>query len=113
MEIVAKESLKEWAWWKIGGPADYFCLPESVDQVREAVLWARTKNVPITLLGGGTNVLIHDDGVEGLVICTRRLVGASVVESDGRLKIEALAGTPKSVLTKNFMQRQLAPALFL
>ena len=113
MEILENQSLKEWAWWKIGGPADYFCLPKTPEQVVEAVVWARTKGLPITVLGGGTNCLISDDGVEGLVICMRQLVGSSVSEQNGRLLIQALAGTPKAVLTKNFLQRQLAPALFM
>ena len=42
MHIQEKVELKDWTWWKIGGPADYFCLPETPLQVREAdgdVVW--------------------------------------------------------------------------
>lgn len=113
MEIREKVPLKDYAWWKIGGPADYFCQPESIDQVREAAEFARSRGLPITVLGGGTNVLISDDGVEGLVICMRKLVGLKADLHDGRLSIEALAGTPKSEFTKLFMKEKLAPALFL
>jgi UDP-N-acetylmuramate dehydrogenase len=113
MEIREKVLLKDWAWWKIGGPADFFCLPTSVEQVREAIQFARTRNLPVTLLGGGTNVLIHDDGVEGLVICMKQLRALEQRDDNGKLIIEALAGTPKSELTKIFMKRKMAPALFL
>ncbi len=113
MEIREKVPLNEWTWWKIGGPADYFCLPKSIDEVREAVLFARSRNLPITVLGGGTNVLVHDSGVAGLVICMKNLVGSSVREDGGRVVVEALAGTNKSELTKVFLRRKLAPALFL
>lgn len=113
MEIREKVELKDYSWWKIGGPADYFCLPESVAHVVEAVHFAKTKGLAITVLGGGTNVLISDSGVEGLVICMRRLTGVEQVEEDGVLHLTAMAGTPKSDLTKIFLKRKLAPALFL
>lgn len=113
MEIRQDILLKDYAWWKIGGPADFFCLPKSVDDVHRAIQFASEKKLPITVLGGGTNVLISDLGVEGLVICTRELSGATVSEIEGRCQIEALAGTPKSALLKEFLKRRLAPALFL
>ena len=113
MEIRDKVSLKEWTFWKIGGPADYFCTPKNVDEVREAVEFARAKGLPVTVLGGGTNVLVSDQGVEGLVIAMKQLTGVTTEERDGRVYAEALAGTPKSELTKIFLKRKLAPALFL
>jgi UDP-N-acetylmuramate dehydrogenase len=113
MDILQDVALKEYAWWRIGGPAEYFCQPRGVEEVREAVEFASGKKMKITVLGGGTNVLISDQGVEGLVICMRQLVGADVVEGDGFVRVEALAGTPKSELTRVYLKRKLAPALFL
>jgi UDP-N-acetylmuramate dehydrogenase len=113
MEIEEGVSLKTWTWWKIGGPADHFCLPTSIDDVREACEFALKRSLPITVLGGGTNVLVSDLGVEGLVICNRKLVDLKVEELRGRLVFSALAGTPKSELTKHFLRRKLPPALFL
>lgn len=113
MEFQERVALKDFAWWKIGGPADYFCQPETVEDVRAAARFARDKKIPLTVLGGGTNVLISDQGVEGLVICMRRLKGVESAEEDGRLTISALAGSPKSELTKIFMKRKMSPALFL
>ncbi|MGE0527603.1 MAG: UDP-N-acetylmuramate dehydrogenase [Bdellovibrionales bacterium] len=105
--------LKDWTWWKIGGPADHFCLPSSVEEVLAAVRFAQDKELPLTILGGGTNVLVSDAGIEGLVICMRELKHVESEERDGRLQLTALAGTPKSELTKIFLRRKLAPALFL
>jgi len=113
MEFREQVSLRDWTWWKIGGPADFFCLPKSIDEVREAVRFAQKKEIPITVLGGGTNVLVSDDGVEGLVICMKQLHETTVTEENGRVVVSALAGTPKSELTKIYMKRKLAPALFL
>jgi UDP-N-acetylmuramate dehydrogenase len=113
MEILKRVPLKQYAWWKIGGEAEYFCMPESVDDVKSAIGFARTQGLQITVLGGGTNVLISDAGVTGLVICTRQLTGVEVEERGDRLHITAMAGSAKSELTKIFMKRKLAPALFM
>ena len=113
MEISEKVLMKDWAWWKIGGPADYFCLPTSLDDMRAALEFARSRRLPITILGGGTNVLISDQGIAGLVIAMKKFNTATVAEEGGRISVECLAGTPKAELTKIYMKRKLAPALFL
>lgn len=113
MDFQRNVDLSKWTFWKIGGPADYFCLPQSLAELKSALKFAQEKKIPVTMLGGGTNVLVSDGGIDGLVICTRRLVGTETVEVDGHLKITAWAGTPKSELTKIFLRRKLAPALFL
>jgi len=113
MEIKKNVSLAEYTSWLVGGPAEYFCLPESEADVKEALLWARDNNRPITLFGGGTNILISDRGIRGLVMCLRRFSGVGSKEVNGRLEITAMAGTAKSELLKIFLKNKLPPALFL
>lgn len=57
--------------WRIGGPADYFCVVEDVAQLEAAVQVATALSLPWLVLGGGNNVLVSDQGVEGLVILNR------------------------------------------
>ncbi len=113
MEIREKVALKDWTWWKIGGPADFFCLPKNIEELREAITVARKNGWLITVLGGGTNVLVSDGGILGLVICMRDFIGIERVDSNGLINLSVLAGTPKSNLTKVFMKEKLAPALFM
>ena len=54
--------------FQIGGSARYFIEAKTEDQLREAVAWAKEKNTRFVILGGGSNVLVPDEGVEGLVI---------------------------------------------
>jgi UDP-N-acetylmuramate dehydrogenase len=56
--------------YKTGGTADFLAQPRNLDELRALVGWAHGKRLPVTILAGGSNVLISDDGVEGLVICT-------------------------------------------
>lgn len=113
MKIEQSVSLASRAWWKIGGVAEYFCEPTSIEELREAYLWGLEKKLEVTALGGGTNVLISDDGISGLVLSFRNLKGLQSQIANDRLEIVALAGTPKSELTKLFLKHKLAPALFM
>lgn len=61
-------SLSPYTTFKIGGPAEFFYEAGSVKEIVEAVIQAREAGLPITILGGGTNILIGDEGVRGLVI---------------------------------------------
>src|SRR5215210_3769165 len=85
------EPLRRYTAWKIGGPADAFLEPSSVGELIEAVETAREHDVPVTILGGGTNVLVLDGGIRGLTIRLARaltdvtITGTSVVADAGVL----------------------------
>ena len=113
MEIQNNVALATYTSWLIGGPADHFCRPKDVEQLREAQSWARAKGLPITVLSGGSNVLISDQGVRGLVICLKDFAGTEMSVEGGRFRLTVKAGTGKSELLKIFLKEKLAPALFL
>src|SRR6476659_8720447 len=52
----------------IGGPARYFAKATTVDEIREGVAWASSHSQALFILGGGSNLLISDDGCQGLVL---------------------------------------------
>lgn len=54
--------------FKIGGPAKYFVSIGSKEELRSAYLWAKERTLPVFVLGGGSNILISDEGFNGLVI---------------------------------------------
>jgi UDP-N-acetylmuramate dehydrogenase len=62
------EPLKRYTAWKIGGPAEALLEPKDADELIGAVKKAREHGVPVTVLGGGTNVLVRDGGIRGLTI---------------------------------------------
>ena len=113
MRITQQESLKSWSWWRTGGPADYFCQPENPAELKEALCWANENQQKVSVLGGGTNVLISDEGVEGLVISTGKFSTLSAKEEGKVLKVSSGAGASKSALCTIFRKYHLAPALFL
>ena len=93
--------LASYTWWKIGGLADHMVEPKSVADLAEAMRVALQSSWPLTVLGGGSNILVSDRGIEGLTILLRSLNAIeSVREVDGRLEIIAQAGANKAELTK-------------
>lgn len=55
-------------WFKTGGPARYFAQPVNAQQFADALIFARSNELPIFVLGQGANILISDDGFDGLII---------------------------------------------
>jgi len=107
-------SLSERTSWKVGGTADYFLEPADVEELKAAVRWAQEKSLPISVIGHGSNVLVSDDGVEGLVLGMGALNQVSEPEiRDGHFTVRCQAGAAKSDLLKLFIKAQLEPAVFL
>lgn len=75
MELRWNEPLSYHTSFKIGGPAEVFALPQTVQQLQELLHWANARQVEPAILGSGTNVLAGDRGRPGLTICTRGLGG--------------------------------------
>ena len=105
--------LKDMSSWRAGGSAQYFCHPSHPDELREALTWAHKNDVEVTVLGGGSNVLISDEGVPGLVIRTENLDDLDVHVENNELVIRCGAGLGKSKLLKVFLKEKLEPSLFL
>jgi len=63
------EPMSEHTTFKIGGPADVFIEPRNEEEAAKAVSICRENNIPISIIGNGSNLLVSDDGIEGAVIC--------------------------------------------
>ncbi|MCY4321874.1 MAG: UDP-N-acetylmuramate dehydrogenase [Bdellovibrionaceae bacterium] len=113
MEFIKNKNLKEMSWWKAGGHAELFCQPKTVEELKRALIWAKENQKHFSVLGGGTNVLISDKGIKGLVISTSKLNSCSTKKTENSLLITCGAGLLKAQLMKIFKTYKLSPALFL
>jgi len=77
----------------IGGPAKFFTEATSVDELRVALTWAAANEQPLFVLSGGSNVLISDEGFEGLVLHAA-LRGITVESEDEFATVRVAAGEP-------------------
>lgn len=73
-ELLRDCPLAPYTTWRIGGPADLLALPQDPDDVRIAVGWASARGIPWRVLGNGSNLLVRDAGVRGVVIRLRKLL---------------------------------------
>ena len=89
---------------RIGGPARY--LVEATDEatVAEAVQWAAFRKLPVRVLGGGSNLVIADEGVDGLVLKIG-LRGVTARELPGSVEVTAAAGEPWDDLVRHTVGR--------
>ena len=111
--VLNKVNLAQYTSWDVGGDAEFFCMPKTIDDLKEALSHAKLNKLPISILGGGSNVLISDEGIPGLTICLRHFSQMTSKVENNKLYIEALSGTGKNELLKAFLKNKLAPALFL
>ena len=85
--------------WKIGGPAEWLWLPETEEELCRALQWAEERALPVHILGRGSNVLISDAGLRGLVICLRQLTAEAAVfrklDDGGVLEVPAGMSLPR------------------
>ncbi len=71
MQYLENEPLASYTSWRIGGPARYFVQATDATDLVQALAWADQRNLPVFVLGGGSNVLIRDTGFPGLVVRIR------------------------------------------
>lgn len=60
--------MKKHTSWRIGGPADIYVEPASRGELQLAVSYAHELSIPLTVIGAGTNILVSDEGIRGIVI---------------------------------------------
>jgi UDP-N-acetylmuramate dehydrogenase len=91
---------------RVGGDARYFAEVHTDAEVKEAIVFARTHQVPFFILGGGSNVLFSDEGFSGLVIAMRS-DGVTWEEDGDRVRVVADAGVVWDALVRIAVSRGL------
>jgi len=71
LKLLANAPMANMTTWRIGGPADYVVRAGHPDKVMAALSWAHDEGLPVTVIGGGSNLLVGDEGIRGLVIVAR------------------------------------------
>ena len=83
------EELAPYTTFRIGGPAERLAEPRTEDEAVEAWRFALRAGIPTRVLGGGSNLLIDDDGFGGAVISMRKMNPRGIVPAAGRVRVSA------------------------
>lgn len=89
-------------WWQVGGPADGYVKAGTVEEVQAVVKSCTDTGCPLFVLGNGTNLLISDRGIRGLVLQLSRDLARA--EAIGDAVVQAGAGTKLAALLKKAMR---------
>lgn len=91
-EVRFKEPLSFHTSLRIGGPADIFVVPQDVDDIRHALMYAEREQLPVAVVGGGNNLLVRDRGLRGVVLKLEGCLGRAEFHGE-----EAIAGAGVSL----------------
>lgn len=92
MDFLENISLKEYTTFRIGGDARYFIHTKQIHDLQIAIAFAQSRNLPVFVLGGGSNILVSDDGFPGLVIKMEIIDTIINEEKKGEVIVSAGAG---------------------
>lgn len=81
--VLCDEPMANHTTFRIGGPADWLVLPASIEEIVAVLAVAKSESVPVTVLGRGSNVLVSDKGIRGLVLRLGKYM--SRIHHDGTL----------------------------
>lgn len=98
--LLSDEPMKNHTSIKVGGPADFFAMPETKEEFINLIAETSKMNIALTIIGDGTNLLIKDKGIRGLVVSTSKLKQAikTTKTNSETFMIKALTGTKLSTL---------------
>ena len=101
--VAVNKPLKNHTYTKLGGNADYFVTPITYEQVQEIVKLANREKIPFMLLGNGSNLIIKDGGIRGIVMYLGKLANIQVDDT----KILAQSGALIADVSKKALESRL------
>lgn len=103
-QIFIDEPMKKHTTFRIGGPADYFLVPEDKEQVQRITAICKEENVPYYIIGNGSNLLVSDKGYRGAIIQIYKEM--SRMDAEGTV-IKAQAGVSLSKIANEALKEGL------
>lgn len=104
IEIKQDEPLMHYTYTHTGGPADWLAFPKNVEEVQTLVAYANDHQLPLTVLGNASNLIVRDGGIEGLTLILTRMneisvTGNRVIAQAGAAYIETTIAARDHSLT--------------
>ncbi len=104
-DILVDEPMAKHISFRVGGPADILVKPRNEKQVQEIVSFSRNENIPYLIIGNGSNLLVKDGGIRGIVIKIAENFNEFSIENT---TVKAQSGAMLSFMGKAIMRSSLA-----
>lgn len=105
-KILFNEPMKKHTAFKIGGPADTFIKVDSIEDLKEILKLSKDNNIPINIIGNGSNLLVTDKGIRGIVLKID-LKNIEIKEKDNKIEIIADSGVPLGLLAQKILKEEI------
>ena len=108
IENIFKENIKlrNYTTIKVGGIAEYFAEPNNIDEFTDLIKWSHFNNQKCRIIGAGSNLLINNIVLKGLIICTKKMKSIKLDPHSGIIEVDAGIMLPSlsNMLAKNGLQ---------
>ena len=111
-EIYQNESMKKHTSFKIGGIADFYVMPNTIEKIQKIQQYAKESQTPLTILGNGSNILVSDKGIRGIVL-KPNLLDIALEKYDDISYVTVGSGYAVSKLSKFALDNELKGLEFL
>lgn len=103
-KILIDEKMSKHTCFKIGGPADFYIKPTEIEDLKKILPYLKENKIPTIILGNGSNMLVKDNGIRGVVI----EIGDSFNKIEiNNNKVKAYSGIKLSALSKQILKKEL------
>ena len=106
-QIKYNEPMKNHTTFKIGGPADCYIIVKTKEELKEVLIFAKENNIPVTIVGNGSNLLVLDGGIEGIVV-NIRLDNIEISKEKENVEIKVDAGYKLTILGQKCLQNEIS-----
>lgn len=104
--IFYQEPMEKHTTFKIGGPAECLIKIEKIEELKEILKIVKEKNIPITIIGNGSNLLVLDGGIKGITLMIK-LEKIQLQEKDKTIEITVGAGEKLGKLAQKCLQKEI------
>lgn len=111
-QILKDELMSKHTSFKIGGPADFFVKIKDIKELKFVLEFAKNQNIPITVVGNGTNLLVSDKGIRGIVLKIE-ISNLKVIRTKDRAEITISSGYSVGKLAHLAVKEELTGLEFL
>ena len=97
IDVFLDEPMKKHTSFKIGGNADVFIMAKTKDEIVSAISLLKENNIKVTIIGNGSNLLVSDDGIDGVVLCVGKTFSSvtsngNTITADAGILLSRLSG---------------------
>ncbi len=105
-KIKQNEQMKEHTSFKIGGPAEIYIKPSNIEEMKEILNIAKNNEIPLTIIGNGSNLLVMETGIKGIVL---KIDMKEIKIKDLKEKVEVTvdAGVPLCLLAQKLLKEEI------